>query len=96
MTSPSQPAGVFETPAAFLGRVFDSLQPMIDALSESAAATDGHAFRVSDLRWLEATPDGSSMQHCRLMWRETVLLEMQMSADQMLAHLLPSWPSRPH
>jgi hypothetical protein len=96
MTPPSWAAGAPETPAAFLGRVFAMVQPMVDALAEDAAAHAGRAFDRAELRWLEITPNGSSTQHCQLMWQEEVLFEMQVSADLMQAHLKVDWPRAPH
>ncbi len=96
MAAPIPIAGAFAAPAAFLDSVFGELQPLLDALVEDAAAMVGHAFNPADVRWLEVTPNGSSTQHCRLMWQEKVLFEMQVSGPSLRAHLLAEWPRTRH
>ncbi len=81
---------------AFAVAVFDSLQPLVDALVDSAADAFGPAFDRSEVRWLEETPNGSATQWCRLQWQDQVLLEFQMSQPAYKAHFLTGWSKAPH
>jgi len=91
-----QAAGVEPTPAAFFNLVFGRMQVMVDALIEDAAAKYGSDFRKDDVRWLEATPDGSTTQHCRLIWQETVLLELHVSLLEMRSGCEVEWSRLRH
>lgn len=80
----------------FAQAVFDSLQPVVDALVDDARLAFGPEFDRKDVRWLEATPDGSNQQMCRLLWRDVEMLRLQLSIPQARMEVLVSWPRSRH
>jgi hypothetical protein len=80
----------------FLSTLFDVLQPMVDALLEDAEAEYGHDFNRADVKWHEQTPNGSPLQVCDLVWRETCLLQVQLSTLTSHASINTAWSRLPH
>lgn len=80
----------------FAQALFDNLVPMAHALVDAAQLAAGREFKPADVQWLEATPDGSATQWCRLMWRDTTLLELQMSIHTLKAEVRVDWVRPPH
>lgn len=80
----------------FLTTLFGLLQPMVDALVEDAEAEYGDYFNRADVKWLEETPNGSPLQVCSLVWRETTFLQVQLSTQTCQADLSSEWSRLVH
>jgi hypothetical protein len=80
----------------FLVALFDELQPMVDALVEDAEAEYGHEFDRADVKWHEATPNGSPLQVCSLVWKDIELLQVQLSTLGSQASVSTEWSRLTH
>ena len=89
-----QPAGAVLAPAVFLSRAFQILQPAIDALVEDYVAANDDPIDLSEIKWLEATPNGTLPLVSKLQHRETTLLELSLSNETV--SIVVSWTRDRH
>jgi hypothetical protein len=79
----------------FIDDAFSIIQPLVDGIIEhNRINTEG--FEVSDVRWLEASPNAYPRQLCRLQWRDVTLLRVELSMLGERFQLETNWHAHRH